>query len=236
LAAGGHLPGQFCTNLASDRFPGFARAIWITARLFGPLLLLPQRPNPEAVSEFAMDAFSPAQLVGYLAFVLGVIAFAQRIDWRLKFLVASECLVYTVHFSLLGNNAAAASAAISAIRMFVALKTRSPYVAAFFLAINLILGMALATSWTACFAIGAGLAGTAAVFFLREIGMRALLLGATLCWLTNNVLSGSIGGTLLESVIAVVNTATMIRMWRAGYRTGSMGRMKKKLLPSDVAS
>ena len=65
--------------------------------------------------------------------------------------------------------------------------------------------------------------------------MRLLLLVATLCWLTNNILSGSIGGTLLESTIAAVNTATTVRLWLA-YRTGSMGRMKKKLLPSDVAS
>lgn len=83
-----------------------------------------------------MDVFSPAQLLGYLAFVLGVVAFAQRIDWRLKLLVA--------------------------------------------------------TSWTAVFAIGAGLAGTVAAFFLTGIGLRALLLVATLCWLTNNRLSGSI--------------------------------------------
>jgi hypothetical protein len=183
-----------------------------------------------------MDAFSPAQLVGYLAFVLGVIGFAQRIDWRLKLLVASECVVYTVHFSLLGNNPAAASAAISATRMFVALRTRSPALAVLFLLLNLVLGVVLAESWTACFAIGAGLAGTAAVFFLKGIGMRVLLLGATLCWLTNNILSGSIGGTLLESIIAVVNAATIVRLRRSGYSTGSMGRMKKKLLPRDVAS
>jgi hypothetical protein len=183
-----------------------------------------------------MDVFSPAQLMGYLAFVLGVIAFAQRIDWRLKFLVATECLVYTVHFFLLGNNAASVSAALSAARMFVALKTRSPALAVFFLVANLGLGLAVATSWTASFAIMAGLSGTVAAFFLTGIGLRALLLGATCCWLTNNVLSGSIGGTLLESTIAVVNTATILRLWRGRYKTGSMGRMKKKLLPSDVAS
>jgi len=49
--------------------------------------------------------------------------------------------------------------------------------------------------------------------------MRALLLGATLCWLTNNILSGSIGGTMLESIIAAVNTTTMLRLWRAGRLT-----------------
>ena len=162
-----------------------------------------------------MDFFTPAQVVGYLAFALGVVAFAQRIDRRLKFLVASECVVYTAHFVLLGNNPAAASALIAAIRMFASLKTRSPYVAAVFLATNLVFGIALATSWTAVFAIGAGLAGTIAVFFLKGLAMRGLLLVATLCWLTNNILSGSIGGTLLESSIATVNAVTILRLWRA---------------------
>lgn len=185
-----------------------------------------------------MDAFSPAQLVGYLAFCLGVVAFSQRIDWRLKLLVALECMAYTGHFYLLGNNTAAVSASLSAMRMFAALKTRSPYVAVFFLVANLALGLAVATSWTACFSIMAGLSGTVAAFFLKDIAMRALLLGATLCWLANNIVSGSIGGTLLESIIAVVNTTTIIRMWRnpRAQSTGSMGRTKKKLLPRGVAS
>jgi len=184
-----------------------------------------------------MDYFSPAQLVGYVAFLLGVTAFAQRIDWRLKFLVASECVVYTLHFFLLGNNPAAASALISATRTFLSLKTRSPWVAGFMLAINVILGAVLATTWTSWFSVAAGCSGTVAVFFLKGIGMRLLLLVATLCWLTNNILSGSIGGTLLEGIIAVVNTVTILRLWRSGaYKTGSMGSTKKKLLPSGVAS
>ncbi|MFU2209208.1 YgjV family protein [Solidesulfovibrio sp. C21] len=163
-----------------------------------------------------MDFTAPSQIVGYVAFALGIFAFAQRIDWRLKFLVASECVAYTLHFYLLGNNAAAVSAALSAMRTFTSLKTRSPWVAGFFLALNLVLGVAVATSWTAVFPIMAGLSGTVAVFLLRGIGMRLGLMCATLCWLTNNILSGSIGGTMLESSIAVVNATTMLRLWRAG--------------------
>ena len=173
-----------------------------------------------------MDFTAPSQIVGYVAFALGILAFAQRIDWRLKFLVASECVVYTFHFFLLGNNAAAVSAALSALRTFSSLKTRSPWVAGFFLVLNLLLGVAVATGWTAVFPIGAGIAGTVGVFFLRGIGMRLLLFCATLCWLTNNVLSGSIGGTLLEACIAVVNGTTMWRLWRAG-RTRGTGDMRR---------
>jgi hypothetical protein len=163
-----------------------------------------------------MDFLSPAQLVGYLAFLLGVTAFAQRIDWKLKTLIAVECLAYTVHFALLGNPTASFSAALSAVRMFASLKTRSPYLAVFFLATNLVLGVWLAHAWTAAFSIAAGCLGTVAAFFLTGIRLRGLLFLATLCWLANNIASGSIGGTLLESIIAVVNGATMWRLWRQG--------------------
>ncbi len=163
-----------------------------------------------------MDFTAPAQLVGYLAFFLGVIAFAQRLDWKLKFLVGSECVAYTAHFFLLGNNAAAVSAALASLRTFASLKTRSAWVAGFFLLANIVLGLAVATSWAAIFPIAAGVSGTVAVFFLRGVAMRLLLLCATLCWLTNNILSGSIGGTLLESSIALVNATTMLRLWWTG--------------------
>ncbi|OLN28719.1 Arginine/ornithine antiporter ArcD [Desulfovibrio sp. DV] len=161
-----------------------------------------------------MDFLSPAQLVGYLAFILGVTAFAQRIDWKLKTLIAVECIAYTVHFAMLGNPAASLSAGLSAVRMFASLRTRSPYLAAFFLLANLVLGVWLAHSWTASFSIAAGCLGTVGAFFMTGIRLRALLFAATLCWLSNNIASGSIGGTLLESVIAVVNGMTMWRLWR----------------------
>jgi hypothetical protein len=170
-----------------------------------------------------MDFFSPAQLVGYLAFVLGVTAFAQRIDWKLKALIAVECLAYTVHFAMLGNNAASFSAALSAVRMFASLKTRSPALAGFFLAANIIVGILLAHSWTAVFAIAAGCSGTWAAFFLSGLKLRGVLFFATLCWLSNNIVSGSIGGTLLETIIALVNGTTMWRLWQAGKKKEASG-------------
>jgi hypothetical protein len=55
---------------------------------------------------------------------------------------------------------------------------------------------------------------TGAVFLLRGIAMRLVLLVCTLLWLANNLLSGSIGGSLLESMIATVNLTTIVRLFR----------------------
>jgi hypothetical protein len=44
--------------------------------------------------------------------------------------------------------------------------------------------------------------------------MRLLMLCGTLLWVANNLLVGSIGGTALELVVAVVNLGTIVRLWR----------------------
>lgn len=161
-----------------------------------------------------MDFVSPAQCAGYLAFVVGILAFLQKNDQRLRFLNASQSLIYTLHFILLGNLAASASSAVSGVRSLLAMRTRSPIVAVTILIIGIALGHMLVVDWYGWLPVIASSIATVAVFYLDGIAMRLVLLTSTLLWLANNVLSGSIGGTLLELTVAVVNLSTIIRMQR----------------------
>jgi len=70
----------------------------------------------------------------------------QKNDRHLKILNGAQSLVYAVHFMLLGNLAAAASSTTSGVRNFIALKTRSPYVAALIIAVNVAVGCIFAKS------------------------------------------------------------------------------------------
>ncbi len=54
--------------------------------------------------------------------------------------------------------------------------------------------------------------GGIAIFTLDGIPLRLLLLCSTALWLVNNVLSGSVGGTILESLIATASVSTILRM------------------------
>lgn len=169
-----------------------------------------------------MELFSLAQCVGYVAFVLGVAAFQQKIDRRLKFLLASESLAYTVHFALLGNFSASASALISCFRSFMSMKTRSPWLAAVILGVYMAAGIAFARNGAGWLPVIGSCLATLAMFFMRGIPMRLVLLCSSLMWLTNNILSRSIGGTMLESTIAIINISTMIRLFRSpGRRLGA---------------
>lgn len=169
----------------------------------------------------AIDWFSPAQCVGYIAFVLGVGSFLQTDDRRFKLFMAGECLAYVVHFALLGNPTAVASSTMSLLRSLIALRTRSVYVALAIVAINLALGASLAKQASDWLPLAASCLGTLALFLLQGIPMRLVMLVGTFLWIGNNILAGSIGGTALELVIAVVNLTTIIRMARRQAATAA---------------
>ena len=165
-----------------------------------------------------MHPFSLAQLVGYVAFVLGVSAFLQKSDRKLKGLNSCQSLVYAVHFTLLGNPSAAASALLSGIRSYLSLKTRSPYLAALVIVVNVALGFVFAKSGAGWLPVIGSCLTTLAMFLMRGVRMRLMLLVSTSLWLTNNILSGSIGGTLLETTIATINIITITRLLKERAR------------------
>ena len=155
---------------------------------------------------------SPAQLFGYVALVLGVAAFLQKCDTRLKVLIAAESIAYVIHFILLGNYPASGSALSSCLRMLVSLKSRSGWWIGVFIAVNVAIGALFAQGAAGWLPIAASCLATVAVFRMRGVVMRISLLICTLLWLANNILSGSVGGTVLEAIIAGVNLATIVRL------------------------
>lgn len=156
--------------------------------------------------------FSPVQLVGYVALVLGVAAFLQKDDTRLKVLISAESIAYVVHFWLLGNFPASGSALVSCLRNLTSIRSRSPVWIAVFVSLNLALGVYCATSWLGWLPITASILATVAVFLMQGVILRSVLLVCTLLWLVNNLLSGSIGGSVLEALIALSNLVTICRM------------------------
>jgi hypothetical protein len=161
-----------------------------------------------------MDAFSTPQIVGYISFVLGVAAFLQKTDRGLKILGATQSLVYAVHFALLGNAPAAASAIISSTRTSLSLRYRSVLLAAVFVLVNIVAGLFLVQGPLGWLTVVGTCAATVAMFTLSGVRLRLALLGSTVLWLANNILSRSIGGTALELTIAAINISTTQRLIR----------------------
>ena len=158
------------------------------------------------------DAFSAAQIAGYVAFVLGVVCMLQKDDRPFKIFMAAECLVYALHFFLLGNPTAVASSLVSLTRSVLSLYTRSIYIVLAIVAINISLGIVLVNKPTDALPLIASCIGTIALFLFEGIQMRVMVLVGTSLWLINNILVGSYGGTALETVILLVNSWTIWRM------------------------
>jgi hypothetical protein len=161
-----------------------------------------------------MGIFSPAQVAGYLALTLGITAFLQKSDQRLKFFNATQGLVYALHFVLLGNLPASASSLLSSCRSFLSLRYRSWLLGAAIICVNVGLGAAFARNRAGWLPVVGSCIATMAIFTMRGVPFRCVLLISTLLWLANNIISGSIGGTLLEVANAIINIWTMIRMLR----------------------
>lgn len=166
------------------------------------------------------DWFSPAQLFGYVAFVLGVGCFLQTDDRRFKWFMTGECLAYVIHFSLLGNPTAVASSLISMTRSLLSLRTRAKWVAVVVVCANIGFGLAIATKPSDWLPLTASCLGTIALFTLEGVPMRLLMLCGTGLWVANNIIVGSIGGTALEIVIAAINLTTIARMLREARGLG----------------
>ena len=162
-----------------------------------------------------MQIFSPAQIVGYLALILGVTMFLQKNDQRLKLFNAIQSLVYAVHFVLLGHLPACASSLVSSTRSFLALRYRSIGLGAVMIAANVALGAIFVRDWAGWLPVIGSCIATYAIFSMRGIPFRLVLLASTLLWLANNIATGSIGGTILEVINATINISTIIRLARS---------------------
>lgn len=157
------------------------------------------------------------QGVSLVALALCVIAFASKRDDKLFVLLLFANVAFATQFALLESWVAAGISALIVVR--IALVRRFPRHRA------LMVGMLFATLAVAVLtwsgprdlpALAAGLLGTWGMFMLRGIAMRVTLAVAAFCWVLSNLLAGSIGGTLAESLIFVTNVVTILRLRRDG--------------------
>ncbi|EKO3499463.1 YgjV family protein [Vibrio fluvialis] len=161
---------------------------------------------------------SLAQALGFVSFGLGISTFYQKNDRRLKIVMFVFNLNHLLHFILLGSAVSALSAALSTMRTASSIYTSSKYVAAIFLLAGAGLSLYIADHWWDLWPVIGTMIGTFAIFMLRGIQMRIAFLIGACCWLTNNILVGSIGGTLLELTVITVNSLTIFRMLREQKR------------------
>jgi len=160
-----------------------------------------------------MFELNTAQIFGFFSYLLGVSCFYQKDDKKLKIIMVVMSLNNALHYALLGAFTACISSLFSLLRTGIALYTDSRTIAYIFIFITLLSGIYMSDDWYDMFPILGTCVGTYALFCLKGIRLRIAFLIGALCWLANNILVGSIGGTLLELTLIVVNINTIRRLY-----------------------
>ncbi len=155
-----------------------------------------------------------AQSVGLFAFVIGISAFIQKSDQRLRLFLTMYCAVIGLHFFLMASSTAAFAAWLSGIRSFTSSRTRHVAVMTFFLILVWVLGIPNITQPIQWLTIIGTTLGTWALYREHGIRMRLMMLMGTICWVTHNFAIGSIGGAMIEGSFLFVNSHTIYRLWR----------------------
>jgi hypothetical protein len=167
-----------------------------------------------------LDYFSLPQVLGYATFLISMVAFAQKRDRNLKVWLIGQNLLYASHFFLMDNPAAAVGTLLSAVRNVFSLRTNALWVALLLLSANVLLGIVVVNAVWNVLPLAATAIATLSIFRLHGMRLRLGLFCATLLWLVNNVLTGSIGGTAIELVITIISSITIFRLHRDSHKSG----------------
>lgn len=155
------------------------------------------------------------QLCGLIALAFCVAGFANRNDDRLMVLLISANVAFALMFAFFQSWTASALTVLVIVRITLARKFQGNWpIMAVVLAVNLLVAWATWNSLTDVFPLLAAVFGTVGMFMLRGIPLRIVLGLAALSWMLNNIVIGSVGGTLAEAMVLVTNIITIIRLYR----------------------
>lgn len=161
------------------------------------------------------EVFWPAQLLGLLAFAVGALAFLQRNDTKLRLHLTLNGVLLTLHFLLLGMMAAAISCLLCAVRTWVSGYYRSMGVMLFFIVMACALVIPQLKHSIEWLTVIGTILSTYALFRLEGLPLRLCMLASTIVWLIHNIWAGSTGGILLEGMFLVINSYTILSLYRA---------------------
>lgn len=158
------------------------------------------------------DLFSTAQMFGHAALLVSFVTFSRKHDSHFKIWLTGQNLLYATHLFLMGNPAGMVAQSLSATRNIISLRTRSMRIAMVLLAANFLLGFwVMKAAWNVIPLIAVAVA-TVSMFRFQGKQLRYGMFCATLLWLINNILTGSISATLMETMIAIISCNTIYRL------------------------
>lgn len=162
------------------------------------------------------------QALGLVALALCLVAFSSKRDDRLLLILIAANVAFALHFVCFERWVPAGLAGLIVVRILLVRRYKGNW--------PVMLGMLGASLLTAALtwqgpqdwlALTASVLGTFGMFMLHGVPMRAVLAGAAAAWTLNNLLIGSIGGSIAEGLIMMTNLVTIARLLRDRRRASA---------------
>ncbi|UTV31005.1 YgjV family protein [Photobacterium atrarenae] len=169
--------------------------------------------NSSLIQEAGSVAF--IQGVGIIAFVIGATAFLHQDDRKFRLHLMLFQIILCSHFILMGAMTAAFGCGISALRSYVSTKTDSSTMMWLFITLLWLTGAPSAHHAYELLTLFGASVATWGLFKAQGIQLKLMILFNSFCWLTHNLLLGSIGATLMEMTFIGMNLFSIARMLRA---------------------
>lgn len=161
-----------------------------------------------------MSVYWIGQIIGIIAFFVGVTIFLHRTDNGFRGQLAIYSTMIGIHFFCMGANVAGVSALLNTTRTVISMRTRNTVVMVAFILLTLFFGIYHFKHPMEILPMFGTIISTWALFRTRGLTTRYILWFATACWTIYNAWLGSIGGSLTEGCFLIVNALTIIRFRR----------------------
>ena len=162
---------------------------------------------------FWMENHIAAQMYGFIAMLMTLMAFLQKDDTFTKKLMMVSVFFWGIYYILLWMMSGLIVIIIWYIRMLLSIKyNKNKYILIFVLVITIFAWYYTYTDMVSLLPIIASLYATYAFFYLERLRLRASLVWISFIWLIYHIKMGAIAGILNEIMVQIVLMITIYRM------------------------
>jgi hypothetical protein len=154
------------------------------------------------------------QAIGFIALGINIIATSTVNDNRMRTLICCSCLIFSLHFTLLGALVAGLNLFVNSFRALISLKYKGKKVFYTFVALQLAMSVYFYSTPADLLPAIASLVSCYALFCAEGMRMRLAFLICALIWMMNAFIVGSYGGILNDMFNATMLSITIFRIKR----------------------
>lgn len=149
------------------------------------------------------------QTLGFIALLFSLVAYALNNDNQTKYCLSLSALFFSIQYAYLDAYSVAVVQGINTIRCILAIKTSSTGILLTLYVLYWSIGILFYKSPIDILPMIATTISSFALFKLKDIPMRTVMIIPSLIWLLISIINNSYGGTLLSIAFLAINLVTI---------------------------